>query len=161
MISAQKPTGVTFLQPCKKVTKEDGIGEALTAKPIGSAVCTSPFSPASSRPPLCTPSGAGRKTGISRISLSSVTANESIRNYVRNYLRIEKSLDGGRVGVWGRAAQSWGRSAGLHRQLRKTLRSAHPPAAFFGSFLVRTQEMNTRQIYGLNHQNSNSDLGNR
>ena len=28
-------TGVTFLQPCKKVTKEDGIGEALTAKPIG------------------------------------------------------------------------------------------------------------------------------
>ena len=32
-----EPTCVTFLQPCKKVTKEDGIGEALTAKPIGIA----------------------------------------------------------------------------------------------------------------------------
>ena len=29
--------GVTFLPPCKKVTKEDGIGEALTAKPIGTS----------------------------------------------------------------------------------------------------------------------------
>ena len=32
-----EPTSVTFLQPCKKVTKEDGIGEALTAKPIEAA----------------------------------------------------------------------------------------------------------------------------
>ena len=32
-----EPISVTFLQPCKKVTKEDGIGEALTAKPIEAA----------------------------------------------------------------------------------------------------------------------------
>ena len=47
----------------------------------------------------------------------------------------------------GRAAQSWGRCVGNVRQYRKTLRSAHPPAAFFGSFLVRTQEMNTWQVF--------------
>ena len=34
LLSSHNLTGVTFLQPCKKVTKEDGIGEALTAKPI-------------------------------------------------------------------------------------------------------------------------------
>ena len=35
--------GITFLQPCKKVTKEDGIGEALTAKPIEAALESSIF----------------------------------------------------------------------------------------------------------------------
>ena len=34
---------VTFLQPCKKVTKEDGIGEALTAKPIQTTVIILPL----------------------------------------------------------------------------------------------------------------------
>ena len=38
-------TGVTFLQPCKKVTKEDGIGEALTAKPIGTSFIIFPHFP--------------------------------------------------------------------------------------------------------------------
>ena len=33
-VTAQTLMGVTFLQPCKKVTKENGIGEALTAKPV-------------------------------------------------------------------------------------------------------------------------------
>ena len=32
--SAQRNVGVTFLSPNKKVTKEIGIGEALTVKPI-------------------------------------------------------------------------------------------------------------------------------
>ena len=54
-----------------------------------------------------------------------------------------QTFDGGRMGVWGRAAQSRDANAGLFLQYRKTLRTAPPPAAFFGSFLVRTQEMNT------------------
>jgi hypothetical protein len=53
-----------------------------------------------------------------------------------------RAFDGGRVGVWGRAAQSRDISVGLPSQKRKTLWPAHPPAAFFGSFLVRTQERN-------------------
>ena len=52
----------------------------------------------------------------------------------------------------GRAAQSWGRSVGIGKQYRKTLRSAPPPAAFFGSFLVRTQEMNTWQVLEQNYR---------
>ena len=36
-LEINETSGVTFLQPCKKVIKENGIGEALTAKPIEAA----------------------------------------------------------------------------------------------------------------------------
>ena len=125
-----------------------------------------PFSPASSRPPLCTPSGAGRKNGSHRILIvNSRIAGRCIRP--RTCAPIipdhSKSFDGGRVGVWGRVMCSVSllrcpiSSSALNslRQLSTAAtRSARflchrqrshrsPPAAFFGSFLVRPQEMNT------------------
>ena len=43
-----KPCGgrVTFLSPNKKVTKEVGLGEALTVKPIGTSTVSFPSYPA-------------------------------------------------------------------------------------------------------------------
>ena len=108
--SEQPPDG--RLLASRKVTKEDGIGEALTAKPIAAACIVHHNTPASSRPPLCTPPGAGRKTFSNRFSTT-----------------IRLPTGAGR-GSGGRVAQSWGRRVGLLQQSRKTLRSTPPPSRF-------------------------------
>ena len=84
--------GDTFLSLNKKVSKELSIGEALTTKPIESAVISFHFSPASSRPPLCTPPGAGRKTYCNRFPKN---------DYI-------PATDGGREGVWGEGGSRLG-----------------------------------------------------
>ena len=124
----------------KKVTKENGIGEALTAKPIGAAFITPPFSPASSRPPLCTPSGAGRQTCCRRYLFGQMDISSSVS--VLKSIPTQPSTGAG----WGSGG---GRlKAGLPMPVSfcctvRLCRSAHPPDVFFGYFLVRTQESNT------------------
>ena len=80
-----------------------------------------PFSPASSRPPLCTPSGAGRKNGSNRIPIINsriagkcipvhthllfvfkAGSSKSVEKLSPHNPDHSQSLDGGRVGVWGR-----------------------------------------------------------
>ena len=67
-----------FLDPARKGRKEAGIGEALTAKPIGGAEIILHVSPASSRPPLCTSPGTGRDPVYHFNSLSPTLAVISI-----------------------------------------------------------------------------------
>ena len=131
-----------FLVPARKGPKESGTGEALTAKPIRTTFINHHFSPASSRPPLCTPSGASRNIYYGHNNLSQTSAVRSVRNSVSTKTDPHQCIDRGRVGVWGRAAQSRGTIVSLSPQKRKTLRPAHPPADFFGYFLVQRQESN-------------------
>ena len=67
-----------FLVPARKGPKESGTGEALTAKPIRTTFINHHFSPASSRPPLCTPSGACRNSFCGRNSLSPTAAELTV-----------------------------------------------------------------------------------
>ena len=98
---------VTFLQPCKKVTKEDGIGEALTAKPIGTAFIVPLFFPGFEPPSPMYPFrrwseewqlSDSPETNSSRITIMQLGIDHKNEQ--------NESFDGGRVRVWGRAAQS-------------------------------------------------------
>ena len=86
------------------MTKEVSIGEALTVKPVAAALISIRLTPASSRPPLCTPSGASRKTGCGRYLF--LAADGYLLRCFDSGTDPIRSFDGGRVGVWGRAAQS-------------------------------------------------------
>ena len=96
------------------------------------------------RTALYTPSGAGGKTGCSRYFKLTTVASYK-RRQSRLEMRLQPIRRRGRVGGLGEGGSKSGRKCGCVLHLRKALRSAHPPAAFFGSFLVRTQEMNTYQ----------------
>ena len=116
---------VTFLCPNKKVTKEIVIGEALTAKPIGHAFFSFHFSPASSRPTLCTPSGTGRQSCCSRYSFGA----DSYSNWfsILESIPTQPSTGAG-WGSGGRVAQRRGCRVGISRKSRKTMRSTPPPS---------------------------------
>ena len=150
-VTAQTLSGVTFLRPCKKVTKENGIGEALTAKPVEAAFIDSHFSPASSRPPLCTPSGACRKNGCSRISL--ITTVQEIYNRVS---KTKSNQTGPPTGAgWGPGG---GRLKGgiiVSVYLGNTERLCGqrlPQTPSLVRFLCGSQEMNTWQAFDRNLQ---------
>ena len=66
------------------------------------------------------------------------------------YYKIDKeqAFDGGREGVWGEGGSKPGVERAKNRGSNERFCGQRlTPAAFFGSFLVRTQEMNTLQVF--------------
>ena len=66
--------------------------------------------------PLCTPSGASRNIYYGHNNLSPTSAVRSVRNSVSTKTDPHQCIDRGRVGVWGRAAQSRGTIVSLSPQ---------------------------------------------
>ena len=99
------------MPPCKKVTKEDGIGEALTAKPIGTH-CLSGIFPRlrAALPYVPLPALVEKMAVIESQSSDSRIAGRCIRLRTCSPIILDhnQSFDGGRVGVWGRRLKAGG-----------------------------------------------------
>ena len=156
----------TFLVPARKVPKESGIGEALTVKPIGAAFCNHHCTPSSSHPPLCTSPGPQRENCCSRLHEAAISNritacySKDLSRNVRFWMHFPArrwgllqnrqrtsfrrgpggGLGGGRLKTGVERAKNRGSNERFCGQRL-------PTAAFFGSFLVRTQEMNTLQVF--------------
>ena len=124
----------------------------------------SPASP-SSRPPLCTSPGPHRRISCNRNRFGVVMsiliaayntgkyANTGFRKCILYFKYDQQPVSDQRPeGGPGEGGSKPGLKPGKKLRKRKALRTAPPPDAFFGSFLVRTQEMNTSQVFEWNQQ---------